>query len=328
VIVFHPEQNVLNLPERLTIATSSLNREKNALKQYPHAEIVDLRGAIEKRIQRVLNREVDGAILAKVALMRLGLQDLNMVSLKGSTTPLQGSLAIVARKEDSLMKKIFSSIDSRVKEKSLYFGLSSNRYYSRGEVVHLPLIEIEPCPKKDFLYIGNEIQRATHLIITSQTSVRILCDVLDFYQVPKELFKSKKIIAVGQSTSQALQERGLYSSYIANNESQEGIIKLLSLIRLRECDCILYPKSSEARPLLQEYLESQRIALKVLNLYKPKSICLKEKPELSDFNEIVFTSPSTVKAFYENYNAIPSHLRIVCKGAVTEDALKKYQVHI
>lgn len=326
VIVFHKDQDLSKLSENCVIATSSYNREINVLKAFPSAKIVDIRGDILQRLEKVEKKEIDGVVIAKVALVRLGLEHLNMLSLDGETTQGQGSLAILAKKGNLQLQEIFSKIDSRVGRKSLYFGINPKRYYTNGFVEHCPLIEIVPYPKESFPHILRSIQKATHLIITSQQTVKYLFNLIEELLFPKALLKDKKIIAVGQSTAMALQKRDLHVSYIAKDESAEGIVKIIDQIKWKDESHVFYPKSASSRSLIKDYLIQKGVSLEALNLYEPKALHLKQKPDLNKYDELVFTSPSCVKAFFENYLEIPSHLKVICIGPVTQKALDEIQL--
>lgn len=93
-----------------TIATSSLRREVSVQKLIPDAQFVDIRGTIEERLQKLLNKEVDGVVVAEAALIRLKLTCLNRIRLPGVAAPLQGRLAIVVRERDQEMLEIFKEL--------------------------------------------------------------------------------------------------------------------------------------------------------------------------------------------------------------------------
>jgi hydroxymethylbilane synthase len=99
------------LPEGARIGTSSLRR-KAQLKEYrKDFEIVDIRGNIEERLQRLDNMDLDAIVIAACALTRLGLsyritQRIPLEILKPH--PLQGGLAIVARAVDLELVKLLS----------------------------------------------------------------------------------------------------------------------------------------------------------------------------------------------------------------------------
>lgn len=112
-LVFRNEDSLDSLPPGALIATSSVRREEAALQLRSDFTFRDLRGTIEQRLSLLEKREADGVVVAEAALIRLSLTHLNRVALPGTTTPLQGQLAVVARSDDREMEKLFKAIDSR-----------------------------------------------------------------------------------------------------------------------------------------------------------------------------------------------------------------------
>ena len=91
------------LPYRAKIGTSSLRRKAQLKKYRDDFEIVNIRGNIEERLKLLYEAELDGIVIAAAGLIRLGLgkritQKIPFDILKPH--PLQGKLAMVARKDD------------------------------------------------------------------------------------------------------------------------------------------------------------------------------------------------------------------------------------
>ena len=74
----------------------------------PDLQIVDIRGCIEERVQQVRNGSIDAVIVATCALKRLGMEDEITEILPFSTHPMQGRLAITAKKGNEQLKNMFS----------------------------------------------------------------------------------------------------------------------------------------------------------------------------------------------------------------------------
>jgi hydroxymethylbilane synthase len=100
-----------NLDTASLIATSSERREAVLCSLRSGLRFVDLRGTIGERLALLENGTVDGVVVAEAALIRLGLTHLNRLILPGETVPLQGRLAILARKEDQEMHCLFCRLD-------------------------------------------------------------------------------------------------------------------------------------------------------------------------------------------------------------------------
>lgn len=113
VLVLRNNATLESLPHGALIGTSSLRRIEQMQKLRKDFVAKDIRGTIERRLDLLHQGIVDGVIMAKAALIRLGLLDLNWIKMPGQSAPLQGKLAIVSCKGRSDLKKIFSSLDAR-----------------------------------------------------------------------------------------------------------------------------------------------------------------------------------------------------------------------
>ncbi len=105
--------NFNDLSKGAKVGTSSLIRQKNIKELNSDIEIIDIRGTIQERLKLIEQGVCEGIIVATAALKRLGLAHLIKDILPWEATALQGQLAIVGRREDQELKKIFSSIDVR-----------------------------------------------------------------------------------------------------------------------------------------------------------------------------------------------------------------------
>jgi len=104
------------LPEGARIGTSSLRRKEQLNKYRKDFGIVDIRGNIEERLDKLDNTDLDAIVIAACGLIRLGLshritQKIPFDILK--PRPLQGSLAIVARQDKKDLIDLFSALDAR-----------------------------------------------------------------------------------------------------------------------------------------------------------------------------------------------------------------------
>ncbi len=186
-----------------------------------------------------------------------------------------------------------------------------------GEVItHMPLIEIQPRPFVDFPIQEclQEFPRFTHIIITSRNTIPILQEYLDRIGY-LSLWENKITIAVGKATERALRESGLHHTLVAKEERAEGIITVLQEIDTRDA-YFFWPHSGQARLLISDYLQSHSIHYKSCSLYDPIPKSAAEI-KLDFFDEIVFTSPSVVDAFFSCHDIIPSHLILRTIGPIT-----------
>ncbi len=92
------------------IGISSKRREAFLKNWRPDLICVDIRGNIEERLQLLDDRILDGVVMAEAALIRLKLTERPRIHLDFAGATLQGRLAILARKNDKEMKRIFQEI--------------------------------------------------------------------------------------------------------------------------------------------------------------------------------------------------------------------------
>ncbi len=107
-LVSRDHKKLAELPAGSIIGTSSPLRKKGLNELRPDLTIKGIRGCIEERVQQVKDGKYDAAIVATCALKRLGMEDEIAEVLPFPTHPLQGFLAITAKKGSNL-KPAFAS---------------------------------------------------------------------------------------------------------------------------------------------------------------------------------------------------------------------------
>ena len=107
-LVSRDHKKLAELPAGSVIGTSSPLRKKGLNELRPDLTIKGIRGCIEERVQQVKDGKYDAAIVATCALKRLGMEDEIAEVLPFPTHPLQGFLAITAKKGSNL-KPAFAS---------------------------------------------------------------------------------------------------------------------------------------------------------------------------------------------------------------------------
>lgn len=107
------------LPAGSIVATSSQQRKTELLKIRPDLSVKGIRGTIEERIRQVHDGAYDALIVATCALQRLGLEQYIIERLPFETNPLQGYLAITARKGSDELKSLFDRENLLLKQGSV-----------------------------------------------------------------------------------------------------------------------------------------------------------------------------------------------------------------
>jgi hydroxymethylbilane synthase len=117
VFISHPGKQykrLADVPLKGTIATGSLRRKSQLLHRRPDLTIVDIRGNLGTRIDKLKGSTWDGMLLAKAGVTRLGRADL-IAEIFPPTEFLpavgQGALAIETREEESDVVKSVHLLD-------------------------------------------------------------------------------------------------------------------------------------------------------------------------------------------------------------------------
>ncbi len=103
-----------DLPSGSRIGTGSLRRQAQLLALRPDLEVVDIRGNINTRLNKLQGAGYDAVVVASAGLNRLGLQ--NRITERFSLhrmlpAPGQGALAIQARSNDARVLSVAAALD-------------------------------------------------------------------------------------------------------------------------------------------------------------------------------------------------------------------------
>lgn len=94
------------------IATGSLRRRAQWLNRYPTHTLVDLRGNVNTRLQKVEDSDWNGAIFAAAGLGRINLRPKNAINLDWMIpAPAQGAIMITALEEDEGIRTICAELN-------------------------------------------------------------------------------------------------------------------------------------------------------------------------------------------------------------------------
>lgn len=100
-----------------TIATGSLRRQAQWLNRYPHHKVVDLRGNVNTRLQKLADNDWNGAVFAEAGLDRINLKPENHINLDWMIpAPAQGAMVIVAMENDAFAMEAVSRLNHRETE--------------------------------------------------------------------------------------------------------------------------------------------------------------------------------------------------------------------
>ena len=110
-ILIHKGVDFLDSDEG-TIATGSLRRKAQWLNKYPQHKVVDLRGNVNTRMQKLNDNDWNGAIFAAAGLERIEIKPENFIDLNWMIpAPAQGAMLIVAMENDEYCRKALALLN-------------------------------------------------------------------------------------------------------------------------------------------------------------------------------------------------------------------------
>lgn len=210
-----------------------------------------------------------------------------------------------------------------MRKKILYTGVDPKGVEIDADVTHHPLISMRmrSTTVKEINDVFGSIYKYSHILFTSKYAVQTFFHCMKEMNVPREYLESVYLLAIGPMTAEEIEKEGVYVHYVGSDETEVGIIRLLETLDLEDSK-VLLPQSAMTRPKLIHYLVEKSIAYEIIILYD----LLKEKPDaklqLEDFDELIFTSPVAVEAFFDLYGDIIPSLIVHTKGLMTRCKLK------
>jgi len=206
----------------------------------------------------------------------------------------------------------------------LYLGTNPEKYRYLGNIIHFPMIEIVPHALTPEM-VGSLLQKLPeyHLILlTSRFAVQHFFRILKDHHYSLKNVSAIDFAVIGEGTAMALRDFQLTPKITAPEETGQGLLKVLMECYNLSGMKILFPRSSLSNPFLKEALLAKGARVDELTIYQNRKPMYRELPPVP-VEGAVFTSPSTVRNFLEDYGVIPASWQILAKGPLTQKALEK-----
>lgn len=115
-ILLHKGLEFLN-EENGTIASGSLRRKAQWLNKYPNHQVVDLRGNVNTRMQKLKDNNWNGGIFAEAGLERINLKPKDFLPLDWMLpAPAQGAMLVVAMEKDTPIRVALAKLNHKETE--------------------------------------------------------------------------------------------------------------------------------------------------------------------------------------------------------------------
>ena len=110
-------KGTIDFTKPCTIATGSLRRKAQWLNRYPHHTVVELRGNVNTRLQKLQDNEWHGAIFAMAGLARIDVLPEHFEILDWMLpAPAQGAMLVVALEQDAYSRTAAAKLNHPVTE--------------------------------------------------------------------------------------------------------------------------------------------------------------------------------------------------------------------
>jgi uroporphyrinogen-III synthase len=205
-------------------------------------------------------------------------------------------------------------------KRALYLGLDPSRYTTEKQLIHYPIITIQNYPYEGKIeQYFQEIASFSVILLTSRTATSLFFEYCNKAGMSKKELAKKLYIAVGRATAEMLPH-----ALVAKEECGEGIVALLDSLPSIKSRKFFFPHSRYSRPVISDYLKNKDYSFVECIFYEPQTTKEPLPCDLETVDEIIFTSPSTVHAFFEKKYRVSQRLELTTIGPITHNTLLKY----
>ncbi|MBR4379197.1 MAG: uroporphyrinogen-III C-methyltransferase [Prevotella sp.] len=190
-----------------------------------------------------------------------------------------------------------------------------SRLYDTSSTSETPLIKIEHLP---FISNSNmDILKFDYIVFTSRHGVK------HFFEEYNNNYQLPKIISVGSVTTAALRERGIEPFFESPTQSARGIIDFFR--DKPRGSRILLARSDKGLKALTDGLRQHEVTDLPVYSNRPDKDAVKQ--DLTQYDKILFSSPSGVEAFRDLYGITEDKKLqfdglIIAKGETTYEAIQ------
>lgn len=182
---------------------------------------------------------------------------------------------------------------------TLFTGTNPEQFLRHGPLIHWPLIRLNPAPLAERTeWLQKHLPSAHGILFPSRYAVRSVVEAILPWGDLRSLHP-KRLLAVGPATADELRATGLRADLAA--KSLGGMQALADKITGEFRGTYLYP-CSDAAPVEKRgtLLSNVGVSLNAHIFYRNDRVDEKVLPRLH-FDRVLFTSASTVDAYFENY---------------------------
>lgn len=207
----------------------------------------------------------------------------------------------------------------------LYLGLDPSDYHTDHPIIHYPLVKVQNKPYSAYecCHVFSEIQKYTHVIFTNVIEVQLFIECAGSHGYKLEDLLKIQFIALGAEVFRTAKAKNLPAVYISRDAEYAYLLHWLAL-RSTEKMYLCISKAGFSIPPIRHAILSRQIRHQVYHLYDITMHVPKVLIDLADIEQIVFTSPLTVKVFVSLYHHIPAEKTLISMDSSTREVLNRY----
>ncbi|MDQ0105055.1 uroporphyrinogen-III synthase [Chitinophaga terrae (ex Kim and Jung 2007)] len=162
-----------------------------------------------------------------------------------------------------------------------------------------PFIKVEGLPAKEFRKQKIDILSYTAVIFTSRNAVDHFFRICEEMKI--KVSQDCKYFCITEAVALYLQKFILYRKrkvFFGADGSTKGVLEVMN--KHKDNEKFLFPSSDSQKKDIEEWLKANKCEYATATLYKTVSTDVKEVLAATNYDMIVFFSPSGVKSLFEN----------------------------
>ncbi|WP_258522443.1 uroporphyrinogen-III synthase [Chitinophaga terrae (ex Kim and Jung 2007)] len=162
-----------------------------------------------------------------------------------------------------------------------------------------PFIKVEGLPAKEFRKQKIDILSYTAVIFTSRNAVDHFFRICEEMKI--KVSQDCKYFCITEAVALYLQKFILYRKrkvFFGADGSTKGVLEVMN--KHKDNEKFLFPSSDSQKKDIEEWLKANKCEYATVTLYKTVSTDVKEVLAATNYDMIVFFSPSGVKSLFEN----------------------------
>jgi len=210
------------------------------------------------------------------------------------------------------------------KGRILYTGTNPQAYKRFGEIAHLPMIQLDPATLSPDAVDGliERLDGYDMVLLTSRAAVNYFFRMLEKRGYDLNKLRGKDFAVIGKSTAQVIRQYRIEPAFISPVETSVGMLAAMTERYELKGKTILFPRSSLPNPYLSDGLTARGAEVDLLTVYENTPLPRRPLP-MEGIEQVIFTSPSTVRNFLKDYGVIPRYWKILSRGSYTSQSLKE-----